>query len=83
MTREERRQRRRSNRLMILCFVIVAVWIALLVCSRANAACAAEAATEPDRLTESLAFIGACWVSWALVRVIIWIDTPRRRRKGA
>ena len=84
MTREERRQRRRENILLGICMAIVAVWIALLLLSgSAGAACeAAEAAAEPDKLTKALAAIGACWVSWALMRAVVWLDTPRKQEKG-
>lgn len=81
MTREERR-RRRENILLGICMTIVAVWIALLLLSgSAGAACeAAEAAAEPDKLTEALAVIGAVWVSRALMRVIEWLDRPRKKK---
>ena len=82
MTREERR-RRRENILLGICMTIVAVWIALLLLSGSAGAAgeAAEAAAEPDKLTEALVVIGAGWVSWALMRVVVWLDTPCGRKK--
>ena len=83
MTREERNQRHRENRLMAVCLMIIAAWVLYLLLS-CNAAAyeAAEAAAEPDKLTKALAAIGACWVSWALMRAVVWLDTPRKQEKG-
>lgn len=84
MTREERSQRRRENRLLAICLTIIAVWVLclLLTCNADAAYEAAEAAAEPDKLTKALAAIGACWVSWALMRVIEWLDRPRTRKSN-
>ena len=80
MTREEKRQRRRQNLLMALCWLIVLAWVAALLCTCASAACAAETVErEIDPLTEALATIGAGWVTWALMRGIEWLETPRRK----
>ena len=84
MTREERNQRRSENRLMAVCLMIIAAWVLclLLSCNATAAYEAAEAAAEPDKLTKALAAIGACWVSWALMRAVVWLDTPRKQKKG-
>ncbi len=72
MTREEIRLRRRQNRLWGLCWLIVLVWIACLLCGTANAACELPGVTTGQAVTGAL--VWAC----ALVRVIVWLDTPRR-----
>ena len=84
MTREERNRRRRENRLLAICLAIIAVWVLylLLTCNVGAAYEAAETAAEPDKLTEALAVIGACWVSCALMRAVVWLDTPRKQKKG-
>ena len=83
MTREEKRQRRRQNLLMALCWLIVLAGVACLLCTCASAACAAETVEpEIDPLTEALATIGACWVAWALMRGIEWLDKPRKKVRG-
>ena len=85
MTREEKKLRRRQNLLMALCiFIIIVVWVAalLLNCNVYAASESVEAVSESDTLTTVLAIIGAFWVAWFLMRVIEWLDTPRKQEKG-
>lgn len=71
MTREERKQRRRQNLLMALCWIIVLVWVACLLSTRANAVCELEGVTTGQAVTGSIV-----WAS-LLMRVIVWLDTPK------
>ena len=83
MTREERRQRRRENRLLAICLGIIAVWVlCLLLSCNATAAYETAEAAEPDKLTVGLAIIGAFWVSWALMRMVEWLDKPHARKSN-
>ena len=53
---------------------VIVIWLAVLLTICANAADAAAQVQELDPLTEALAIIGAFWASWALMRVVAWID---------
>ena len=69
MTREQRKQRKRQNRLLALCLAIIAVWILCLALStHANAAFNAE------QYSTGLAVIGAFAVSGAIMRVVAWLE---------
>lgn len=83
MTREERNQRNRDKRLLAICLGVIAVWaLCLLLSCDANAVRgAAETVAEPDMLTRVLTIIGAIWVSWTLMRVVVWLDTPCGKKK--
>lgn len=83
MTREERRQRRRENILLVIYITIIAVWVAclLLSCEVYAAGETVEAVSESDTLTTALAVTGAVAWSWALTKVIVWLDTPQKRRR--
>ncbi len=74
-TREERALRRRENRLMLLCWLIVAVWVAYLLCSCVNAAYEAEPL---PAATKGIVLLGVVTAVRALMRVILWLDTGRR-----
>ena len=81
MTREQRKLRRRRILCWIAATAVIVVWLAVLLTVCARAADAAEAAQELDPLTKTLACIGAAWVSWALMRVVRWIDAPKGARR--
>lgn len=75
MTREEKKLRRRQNLLMALCWLIVLAWVACLLCSTANAACELEGVTTGQAVTGSIVW------AWLIMRVIVWLDTPRKGGK--
>ena len=68
MTREQRKQRRRSNVLMAICWIIALVCIALSCVIYCNASYDGEA------VKTSLSVVGAFTVSGALMRVVTWLD---------
>lgn len=76
MTREERRQRRRRNVLMILCWVVVLVWVALLLCEYCYAAweCQLEGVSTGQAITGAAVWAGV--LMWVIVR----LDTPPKKK---
>ncbi len=72
MTREEKKLRRRQNRLLALCLLIIAVWVLCIALS-----VTVRAAFDGETYKTALAVIGALAVSTGLMRVIVWLDTPR------
>ena len=76
MTREERNQRKRSNRLMALCIAIIAVWVFCLALSTS-----ANAAFDAEAYKTGLSCVGAVTLAALLMRAVVWLDTPRRAKK--
>ena len=70
MTREERKQARRRNALMVCCWAIILVWIACLCITYCGA-------TDGEALKTDLAVAGAFAVSVCIVRFIVWLDRGR------
>ena len=70
MTREEKRQRKKQNRLTALCFVILLIWAACLLCSYAGAS-----------FGERVCTVTGAWTwAWILTRFISWLDKPKKGR---
>ncbi len=75
-TREERKLRRRENRLLALCLAIILVWaICRALDITAHAACGLPGVRTDEAVTG--AFVWAGLITAALVR----LDTPKRRPK--
>ena len=81
MTREQKKQRRRSRLCWIAAAALIAIWTAIFLTICAHAADAAEAAQPLDPLTKTLAIIGAFWASRAMMRVVAWIDGTKGKQK--
>lgn len=82
MTREEKKLRRRRNRLMALCWLIVLVWVACLLCGTVHAASSETAsANELPTISKVFITIGVCWTSAKLMALIEWLDKPKINRK--
>ena len=71
---ETREQRKRRRKLTAICWAIVLVWMAALLCTYSNVA------FEPEQFKTDLSVIGAFTVAAALTRVIVWLDTPMGKR---
>ena len=71
---ETREQRKRRRKLTAICWAIVFVLVAALLCTYANAA------FEPEQFKTDLSVVGAFTVAAALMRAIVWLDTPREKR---
>lgn len=82
MTREEKKLRKRQNRLMGLCFFIILIWVACLLCGTVNAASGETAsANELPTISKMFITIGVCWTSAKLMDLIEWLDKPKSKRK--
>lgn len=72
-TREERRRLRRAI-IAAWCAALLALWAAILLCICADAAC------EIEGLRTDQAVTGAAAWTWALMKIILWLDEPRRTK---
>lgn len=73
MTRE---QRRRQKRLEAVAWELGFLALVVVLCVSANAAFDAEA------MKNDLAVTGAFVWAWLIMRLVLWLDTPRGKRNG-
>lgn len=73
MTRE---QRKRCRRLEAAAWVVGFLALIAVLCVSANAAFNAEV------MKTDLAVTGAFVWAWGIMRVVLWLDTPRGKRNG-
>lgn len=73
MTRE---QRKRQKRLEVVAWALGFLALAAVLCVSANAAFDAEA------MKNDLAVTGAFVWAWLIMRLVLWLDTPRGKRNG-
>lgn len=77
MTREERKLQRRQNLLMALCWLIVLVWAACLLCTYCGAACELEGVSNGQAVTGALVWGGL------VTQLAVWLDRPGKgARRG-
>ena len=58
----------------IILTVLLFVAAILTLCVRINAA------FDPEAAKTALSVVGAWWLTYAIMRVVLWLDTPRRPR---
>ena len=71
-TREERRRLRRLA--LVASAALLALWAAMLLCI------CADAAFDGERFSIDLAVTGAATWAWALMKIALWLDKPRRTK---
>ena len=72
-TREERRRLRRTVA-ALCCAELLVLWAAMLLCV------CADAAFDGERFSTDLAVTGAATWAWALMKITLWLDKPRRTK---
>ena len=73
-TREERRRLRMAI-IAAWCAALLVLWAAMLLCV------CADAAFDGERFSTNLAVTGAAAWTWALMKIILWLDKPRREKR--
>ena len=68
-----REQKHRANRILAVCIAIIAIWVLCIALS-----IDVLAAFDGERYKTALSVIGALWLSCGLMRVVCWLDKPRR-----
>ena len=72
-TREERRRLRRTVA-ALCCTALLVLWAATLLCICAGAS------FDGERFSTDLVVTGAAAWTWALMKIILWLDKPRRTK---